>query len=161
MCDYELEGDDLYSVKWYKGMSMYCIMCIPYWMYVKKKKNLFYSLFFFIPHFIHDRQKRIFSIHSKGNSFNKNISFSWYTGRCKLIPFNYFSYSLLRHFILLLRSNQKCLYFFYSRLLTAIISTFSWFVYRCKKMRHKNYFFLIYLNKDMNSYWIWRKKIKF
>ena len=79
MCDYELEGDDLYSVKWYKGMSkLLCNIFIVSW------KNFLPFFHFFIPQFIHDRQERVFSIHSKGNSFNKNISFSWYTGRCKL-----------------------------------------------------------------------------
>lgn len=125
MCDYELEGDDLYSVKWYKGMSKYCTLYFIECM--SKKKNFFSPFFhFFIPHFIHDRQERIFSIHSKGNSFNKNISFSWYTGRCKLIRFNYFSYSLLRHFLFVIVELSKIfVLFFYSRLLVAIISTFS------------------------------------
>lgn len=108
MCDYELEGDDLYSVKWYKGMSkLLCNIFIVCW-----KKNLFLPFFhFFIPQFIHDRQERVFSIHSKGNSFNKNISFSWYTGRCKLF-FLFFIKALF------------CYYYFFFMELTKIFVLF-------------------------------------
>lgn len=76
MCDYELEGDDLYSVKWYKGM---CFLLIT-------ERTFFYihqNSFFMCSLYSHDRKERVFSVHSKGNSFNQNISFSWNTGRCE------------------------------------------------------------------------------
>lgn len=79
-CDYELEDDDLYSVKWYRGKSFALLLHPSACAFYDVRKIPI------VPFFLCTRrQERILPIHSEGDSVNKSIPAACSTTcRCKL-----------------------------------------------------------------------------